>query len=363
MQNNIINLYANCLPVKGATRSVICDFQRGNYIFVPNALADLFLANSAFDIIEFEHCLSEEDILIFKDYIQLLDTNQMIFYCAKKEMRYFPKLSFEWDFPSQVTNIVIDLKKDSKIDFPEIILKQLDEINCRFIQLRAFDVISIELWNQIDELIKKSEIKSIDIIAKDDNNTLNRQSIKKIVYGNKKIKSVILHGSIEEQLIEISSSESGAFITIKEQINSVAHCGIIHHSYFSVNIKTYTESLVHNSCLNRKISIDMDGNIKNCPSMKESYGNIKDTTLQEAINKPDFKRYWNITKDQIGKCRDCEFRHVCTDCRAYLENPNDIFSAPLKCGYDPYNCKWEEWSMNPLKQKAIEHYAMREIII
>ena len=96
--------------------------------------------------------------------------------------------------------------------------------------------------------------------------------------------------------------------------------------------------------------------------MKTCFGNIKNTTLEEAINKQGFKKYWDVTKDQIVKCKDCEFRHVCTDCRAYTDNPQDSYAAPLKCGYDPYTCEWEEWSNHPLKQKAIDFYGMRDIL-
>ena len=96
--------------------------------------------------------------------------------------------------------------------------------------------------------------------------------------------------------------------------------------------------------------------------MSQSFGNIKDTTLQEALDHPDFKKYWNVTKDQISVCKDCEFRYICTDCRGYIENPEDMYSKPLKCGYNPYTCEWEEWSTNPLKQKAIDYYGMREVL-
>ena len=89
--------------------------------------------------------------------------------------------------------------------------------------------------------------------------------------------------------------------------------------------------------------------------MPESYGNIKDTTLEEALNKPGFKKYWTVTKDDIEICKDCEFRHVCTDCRAYTERTKfkdgiDL-SKPLKCGYNPYTGRWANWSTNPLKNK------------
>ena len=96
--------------------------------------------------------------------------------------------------------------------------------------------------------------------------------------------------------------------------------------------------------------------------MHKSYGNIKNTSLLKVINHEDFKKYWGITKDQIIGCRDCEFRYICTDCRAYTENPENIYSKPLKCGYNPKTCEWEEWSINPLKQKAINHYGMEKLV-
>jgi SPASM domain peptide maturase of grasp-with-spasm system len=145
---------------------------------------------------------------------------------------------------------------------------------------------------------------------------------------------------------------------IKEIITGANHCGRISTRYFVSNLNFFTESQHHNTCLNRKISIDQNGNIKNCPNMTKDYRNISSTTLQEALNHPDFKKYWNITKDKISVCKDCEFRHICTDCRAYIENPEDIYSKPLKCGYNPYTCEWEDWSTNPLKEKVIKHYGI-----
>ncbi|WP_449401633.1 SPASM domain-containing protein [Chryseobacterium wanjuense] len=111
----------------------------------------------------------------------------------------------------------------------------------------------------------------------------------------------------------------------------------------------------------------MHGNIKNCPAMPQNFGNIKDTTLEKAVNHLDFKKYWNLTKDNIEICKDCEFRYICTDCRAYTERTNNNndgldISKPLKCGYNPYTGEWQEWSTSPLKQKAIQHYGMEKII-
>ena len=135
-------------------------------------------------------------------------------------------------------------------------------------------------------------------------------------------------------------------------------CGKTDSSYFSINVQFFSEAQSYNSCLNKKISIDTEGNIKNCPSMKEHFGNTKTTSLQTALKNKKFKKYWDITKDKITVCKDCEFRYICLDCRAYLEDPDDLHSKPLKCGYDPYTGKWEEWNKNPLKEKTIKHYEL-----
>ena len=89
--------------------------------------------------------------------------------------------------------------------------------------------------------------------------------------------------------------------------------------------------------------------------------------------KEDFEQIGEIHcprcyKDKEEKvCKDCEFRYICTDCRAYTEKTHTNeegldTSKPLKCGYNPYTGEWEEWSTNPLKQKAIQFYGMQDLI-
>ena len=90
--------------------------------------------------------------------------------------------------------------------------------------------------------------------------------------------------------------------------------------------------------------------------MHKKYGNIREVSLKKALNRIGFKEYWKISKNQIEICKQCEFRYVCSDCRAYVDQPGSIYSKPLKCGYDPYSNKWEEWSKDPIKSKAILYY-------
>ena len=127
--------------------------------------------------------------------------------------------------------------------------------------------------------------------------------------------------------------------SLKKNINSL--CSENKLKDFCINLSFYSESQAHNTCLNRKLCIDADGNIKNCPNMPQTYGNIKDTTLSQSIEKQGFKDCWYICKDKIDVCKDCEFRHICTDCRAFIKDPQNIYSQPAKCGYNPYICLWQ----------------------
>ena len=95
--------------------------------------------------------------------------------------------------------------------------------------------------------------------------------------------------------------------------------------------------------------------------MQHKFGSVTSTKLKSVVAKKDFTKVWNISKDKISICKDCEFRHICTDCRAYLENPNDYLSKPLKCGYNPYTNKWSDWSKNPLKKEAISFYNLQAV--
>lgn len=91
-----------------------------------------------------------------------------------------------------------------------------------------------------------------------------------------------------------------------------------------------------NNCLSGKVSVDHQGLICNCASMRERFGNVGDAAvdLRKIFYSENFRRMWNITKDTVETCKDCEFRYACLDCRCFLSGRN-INSKPLKCSYKP----------------------------
>ena len=352
-------LYSDCIPVKGVRRSLICDMQNNNYHFIPNSLVDILekYAGKTMNFIK-EQFNNEYDEVI-DDYFNFLYSNNLIFFSSKPEL--FPKMSLKWESPSIITNTIIDFD-NKQHDFNSII-SQLEILKCSYVQLRFFQVYSIEFINDLAQMleISKSRIVSIDFILPFDN-SLSTDQWNNILTHNPRIHSIIIYNSPDDISYNPLREKMGYLMYVKKNIINEKHCGIINQEYFYSNIKLFSESQKHNTCLNRKIAIDREGNIKNCPSMLKSFGNIDNTTLSDAIDTPTFKKYWSISKDQIEVCKDCEFRHICTDCRAYLENPDDLYSKPLKCGYNPYTNEWEEWSSNSCKQTAIKTYVMLDLI-
>jgi len=301
-----------------------------------------------------------ENSKIIKEYISYLEENELGFFIEKTEFDLFTPLNTKFEIPNEISNSIIELS-ETNIIFLDEIIKQLDTLNCKYLQLISYSELSKEVVILILKIINHFNFRSIELILKY-SVEYDIEFIKSLDKYNFRITSLIIHSSFFEK--EYGFLELSQFYIryIEKSIPSFNFCGNFHISDFHVNYYKVIESLNHNSCLNKKLSIDKDGNIKNCPSMPQSFGNIKETKLEEALNNPNFKKYWNITKDQIEVCKDCEFRHICTDCRAYIEDPDNQYSKPLKCGYNPYTNIWEEWSTNPLKQKAIEYYGMQELV-
>ena len=106
------------------------------------------------------------------------------------------------------------------------------------------------------------------------------------------------------------------------------------------NIIRFSEALKYNLYYNKKAYIESNGDVYCAPTINEKYGHIFNENILNIINVPRFQRYWGITKDDISVCMDCEFRYICTDCRIFKKDNNDIYSKPEKCTYDPYKNTW-----------------------
>jgi SPASM domain peptide maturase of grasp-with-spasm system len=335
-KNKHLKLLANCIPVSGAVRSTLCDLNRNRYYIIPNDLSDFLRENEGTTLEEIIEKYGDDNKETILEYINFLENSEMIFWCDKDEIELFPKLNLDWDYPSHVTNAIIDLDSESSFSAASI-LEQLESLSCFFVQFRSYNKRSLQFWDEIFKPTLNSKFKGFEIYTKYDSSlTWDRLNI--FLKTHYRVKIFTVFGSPTSCIQKEGFHSAAVYVT--QNIDNETHCGQIHPSYFSVNASMFSESQKFNSCLNRKISIDKNGYIKNCPSMNENYGHINETTLAQAIKNPTFEKYADINKDQIDTCKSCEFRYICTDCRAYLQNQNNLFSKPLKCKYDPFTTHW-----------------------
>ncbi|MCO5259476.1 MAG: grasp-with-spasm system SPASM domain peptide maturase [Crocinitomicaceae bacterium] len=308
-------LSSNCLFVKGHSKNLLIDIQRGDWYHIDFDLPDIDIPIEKFEMETLSHLIDNQIILKIPDSIK----NQ------------FPKLKYEYDFPAIIESVIIDRNKDSIYSIP-ILLSKLDDFLTKFYQFRFFDAVCLEDLEKILKYTENTIVESIDFIVPFDEEIFNYVSLN--INSYPKINSVIFTNFNKDVT---TYKVNNKFIFTSQEIKSDSCCGIVHPSFFSSNKKHIFKSMNYNSCLYKKIGVDVNGKVKNCPSMKDVICSFED--LQTIDVKQLETDYWFINKDTISVCKDCEFRYICTDCRVKVVN--DEHSRPSSCIYNPYTNKWK----------------------
>jgi SPASM domain peptide maturase of grasp-with-spasm system len=331
----VFALFACCIPVKGARRSTLCDLQRGSFQFIPNGLYEILTEHAgktAAGIKAAYHHEYDEEI---DEYLDFLLGHEFGFWCD--DPAKFPPLDLTWEAPERITNAILDVDAGSDHDYAGI-LAELDDLGCKALEVRCFHGCTLAELRGLVAAARHGRLRSIDLLI-GYTPELTPEALVRLAVEHGRISGIVVHSAPESR--RLPPSRTGVLVEYRtEVIGSPACCGKVHPGYFVVNLETFAEGQRHNTCLNRKISVDARGEIRNCPSMARSFGNVRETSLHGALAHRDFAALWSINKDQIAICKDCEFRYVCTDCRAYLQDERDLYSKPSKCSYDPYTAEW-----------------------
>lgn len=330
----VFRLYASCLPVRGARRSTVCDLQRGEYHLIPNGLHEILTKHRRSTLAEVRGAYGNLHDATIDEYFRFLQERDLGFWCDDPDE--FPELELEWDRPTPITNAIVDVDDGSAHDYTSI-FQQLDELGCSALQLRFFTPRGPEELSAVIEHLATSRLRSLELLVAH-HEGLTDEALDELTARHRRVTSVFVHSAPAPRTL---LTASGLDVYLRtERVDSHTHCGQTHPAYFAVTLGTFTEAQRHNSCLNRKISVDATGEIRNCPSMARGFGNARDIPLRAALAQEGFRELWEINKDQVDTCRDCEFRYVCVDCRAFLSDPDDRYSKPSKCTYDPHTARW-----------------------
>lgn len=328
MKNNIF-LAPCCVLVKGACFSCIYDLQRSDIYRFPNAYLSVF---REVDTGVVEVCIgADKGMQAFVDDLIQADL------CLSSDSRNFRSIAFESDgdileLLPPITNCIIDrdLTSDFSLERCEALLS---ELRCESLCLRYFYPITLTRLEKELAIFNNSTIRSIELHLSSLVDT-KRDELSQLKMNHGRICRLNIYGGSSDRLIY--QSDDFVIRIYSHCLDNASQCGQV--SIFQMNAQTqfYRESKQYNNCLYKKLSIDTEGHIKNCPSMEETFGHISDETIDimAIVKSPDFRRYWCVTKDEIDGCKCCEYRYACLDCRCYRSGES-IHSKPLKCTYDP----------------------------
>ncbi|MGI0119109.1 grasp-with-spasm system SPASM domain peptide maturase [Zooshikella sp. RANM57] len=337
-----LTLYSSIQLVKGYSRSLLIDLERYKMRLVPNEFND-FINNCKIEpVLTVLQKYEQDDQVIIKEYLDFIIEHEFGFYTDKPEC--FPDLDLTWKSPSYITNAVIDVNKDSHHDYSHMI-NILESLGCQAIDLRVFDNIHFDLIDDFLSLSDNSCIRNINICIPYAT-WKNRKANKDYFLDHPRINTFIVHKSPKNKIKE-NEYDNRKIIFLKKGITSANCCGYVSENLMIGNMSLFTESQQHNSCLNRKLSIDVNGQVNNCNVRKENYGEYDKIDVVDLVkNNKSFSSLWQITKDQISVCQDCEFRYVCVDCRGLISDDQNIYSKPKRCNYNPYKAEWEPEPIN-----------------
>lgn len=328
------NLFESVRIVTGARRSALYNLTLGELSLVPNGMSEIVKRLRKSTVEQVRNTLSVDNIEVMDEYLEWLISKHYGNYTEKPES--YVRRNDKYETPNMLDNAIIEGDGMSQLVL-ERSVAELVRCRCKFIELRMYRSHGLDIIRHLLGLVNRTSIRGIRIVVPYDEE-VHIMELRDILKSDRLVYQVIVHGCMVDSL-------DGRVEYRKEKVLDAFCCGKIDRNTFLSTYSSWTLANSVNSCLHGKVSIGPNGEIRNCPAGQSLLGVIGNgPNLKTIVKELEESKEWNITKDAVDICRDCEFRYACTDCRMIRANPNSMISKPLKCGYNPYTNEWKEWA-------------------
>jgi radical SAM protein with 4Fe4S-binding SPASM domain len=197
------------------------------------------------------------------------------------------------------------------------VLIQFEKINDILIALDNLLVDSVSFYFE--------ESKDYDLLKFDDLFNINK-IVSNVIFFNQKSTSNDYKKIIcLEQFFEVSNHNKNPF-------------------NFNWSYNHFLEAKKFNTYFNRKIFINLNGDISDTYLFEKLILNINDSTkeqLEEIINDSNVWKLWTSKKDDTIICKQCEFRYICNDIQIPDEIEKNKWILKEECNYNPLISKWD----------------------
>lgn len=326
-------LYPSCIPVKGHARSIVIDTSRGTHTLIPNALYSIIKNFQGFTISQVIQKSGREHTQIINEYFEFLRGKNLIFFTSNSIC--FNPQNEVYEVSSLISNAHVEIGSE----IPSAIINEFSNLNCIVINIKFTEPFAVEYVIRVLKLINESRISSVHITIPHSKEL--GKSIDKLLQTTVKIRRFIFINSPKNEERTFGYNKGYYMFFLDEEASKSLQCGCIHPKFFAISKGMIIEAKSINTCLYKKIHIDKDGFVKNCPHSQLILGDLKKESVVDVISKENYQFLCSITKDEVDVCKDCEFRYICMDCRVYIKDKNNIYSQPEKCNYNPYIAKWK----------------------
>lgn len=317
------SLFSNVIVVNGSLRSVLYDIQRESYHFIPLWLGNFLSENDQFELSELGEFKS---MFIYSELIHAID---------RDEVELFPRIEMDYHIPCIIEVLVFDCSIYNSLKIE--VLSIIEALN---IQKALFYVRKQECVKNLERILnelKYSRLNQIEIVCFEQLE-LNIN----IINHEHRIRKIYFYKSPEKKVESIAE-----FNRLDVYFNWSFDDRMLYHqnpNFLNVNLKLFSESQHFNTYYHKRLYISSNGDISN-GEFPPPVGNIKDitdiNTLTTLIQSKEFTSLFHTRKDVIDVCKDCEFRHMCTDNRIPIQRQNLQWYHDLECNYNPYICKWK----------------------
>lgn len=151
-------------------------------------------------------------------------------------------------------------------------------------------------------------------------------------------------GLWENNIDVVRPTGRGDDVELEPSEEVIRKWGSIQRPNFHTSREAFLRSVSGNSCWSGKIVVTNKGEVLPCPFARTRVvGKVRDKSLKEVVYRARLQKLWNLSKDQIRVCQDCEYRYACKDCRPLAEaSSGSLTSKYPYCTYDPYEGMWQE---------------------
>lgn len=334
---------SSCKLVMGRYRSVIVDYDRDAVYYINNEFAMVLNKYNRQTIRLMEQGMDDEDSLHnLHQFLNFLIEKEIIFLTDTPEN--FPKRTTQIKrTPSILDNLIIEIDKNTWTSYLEDrVIESIARCFISDVQIRLFSAVEYEFIFALLKRIEEANVKYIELVCST-KHIPSIEEIKRLMTEVPLLSTVYIFETEEflhESVTNGSKTETvtfGDLYLIKQAYAPNDICGQINlHTLDFSGVDAFYLLQNKNGCLYKKASIDSFGNIRNCPSLPQTWGNICNEDLKEIVSNPDFRELWDIHKDLIDDCKDCELRYCCSDCRAHVS----LYAKPKGCRYNINKGKW-----------------------